>query len=493
MNNKNSRIPQHLHLIWIGENDEMPVHCIESWVKMNPGWTVHLWTNEHLETVSWHNARHIKALLDQAARLKETGNHFDTAKVYASVSDIMRYEILHAAGGFYVDASSLCVRPLEAWLFDSNFCATYENETEKPGLISNGYMASTKEHPILLELIKNIHDLGVSEIIRGPNWEKTGSGILTDTVRSIHETDNITLWPSHYFLPEYRSGRAYRGTGHVFARHYWGGLDQKDKVAHDIVASPYRAETFARFPVFNELITTPTGPRIINKNDSYIGKDLYWKGRWCGSELSLLKDFIHEGSVVIEGGANIGSHTVDLCRMAGSSGKVLAFEPQRIIFQELVCNIALNNIPNAYCYNQGLGNQKTRLPVPQVDYYKPNNFGAVSLDKSYPMAAQLASSQESREDVDIITIDSLSLLQLDVIKLNVEGMEKSVLEGGEKTIRKFAPVIYMESWRDSYGVEARSYLRSLGYSLYRHGHEDQNILALPSRSPYKTALKPETA
>ena len=53
---------------------------------------------------------------------------------------------------------------------------------------------------------------------------------------------------------------------------------------------------------------------------------------------------IQPGDVVIEVGANIGPHTVFLAQHVGPQGLVLAFEPQRILFQTLCANLALNSI-----------------------------------------------------------------------------------------------------------------------------------------------------
>ncbi|MDF7673783.1 FkbM family methyltransferase [Acetobacteraceae bacterium ESL0709] len=491
MYNQNPSIPRHIHIIWIGQNEKMPVHCMESWVKMNPGWTVHLWTEQHLNTISWQSEKHIQALMQLAQGVKQGGHDKEANHIYASIADIMRYEILYAVGGFYVDANSFCIRPLEEWLFDSDFCASSANETKTPNLISNGYIASIPGHPILLELITTLYNQDTASILSGPNWIKTGSIPLTETISALKMAHKITLWPSHYFLPEYHSHQNYDGRGNVFARRSRGIIQNPYKESNPCDAL-YKNDVFARFPVFNLLVTTPTGPRVINKNDIYIGGDLYRSGFWSVEELLLLKDFVSEGSVVIEGGANIGSHTVDLCRMAGPSGKVLAFEPQRLVFQELVCNIALNNIPNAYCYNQGLGSRKTRLSIPAVDYHKTNNFGGISLIENYPMQAILSSTQENREETEIITIDSLALDRLDVMKLDVEGMEEDILKGAEQTIKRFSPVIYMESYPDLPGApEARSLLRKFGYSLYRHGRNQENVLCLPANSTYKTNLPAE--
>ncbi|TFG83046.1 MAG: FkbM family methyltransferase, partial [Chromatiales bacterium] len=53
-------------------------------------------------------------------------------------------------------------------------------------------------------------------------------------------------------------------------------------------------------------------------------------------------------------GANIGTHTLALARLVGQQGLVFAFEPQRIVFQTLCANMALNSLDNVHCINSAV-------------------------------------------------------------------------------------------------------------------------------------------
>ena len=48
---------------------------------------------------------------------------------------------------------------------------------------------------------------------------------------------------------------------------------------------------------------------------------------------------------MVEVGANIGMHAVPIAK-AIASGRLICFEPQRVIFQQLCCNLSLNNLTN---------------------------------------------------------------------------------------------------------------------------------------------------
>lgn len=135
------------------------------------------------------------------------------------VADIMRYEILFNYGGFAVDADSVCIRPLEDWLFDSQICASWENEVTRPGLVANGYLAAEPKSALMAELIMRLSEK--TNVLNDLPWKVTGPLFLTDTIQEIGYA-NITYWPSHYFIPEHYSGHKYLGYGFRFANQLWG-------------------------------------------------------------------------------------------------------------------------------------------------------------------------------------------------------------------------------------------------------------------------------
>jgi Capsular polysaccharide synthesis protein/Polysaccharide pyruvyl transferase len=89
---------------WFQGRDRAPPlvqQCIASWERQNPGWTVRCLDGE--------TARRLTGLDD----LIDTRKPTVTA---ASASDIVRIMLLHEFGGVWVDATTLCNRPLDEWL-----------------------------------------------------------------------------------------------------------------------------------------------------------------------------------------------------------------------------------------------------------------------------------------------------------------------------------------------------------------------------------------
>src|SRR4029077_19152386 len=96
-------------------------------------------------------------------------------------------------------------------------------------------------------------------------------------------------------------------------------------------------------------------------------------------EQELFQRVVHPGDLVVEVGANIGAHTVELARLVGSDGEVHAFEPQRIVFQTLCANVALNQLTNVRTLQAAVGAQCGTLLVPAIDPATRANFGGVTL------------------------------------------------------------------------------------------------------------------
>lgn len=197
------------------------------------------------------------------------------------------------------------------------------------------------------------------------------------------------------------------------------------------------------------------GQMLYNIYDQYVGRSLDLYGEYSEGEVAMFRQIVHPGQVIVEVGANIGAHTVFLAQHVGPSGKVLAFEPQRILFQVLCANMALNNIPNVYCFQQALGAATAIVKLPQINYQKDYNFGGVAL-RYYA----------DGEDVSVTTLDSYNLQRCDLLKVDVEGMENQVLRGAVATIERLKPMLYVENDRKDQSAALIRYIDSLGYTMY---------------------------
>jgi FkbM family methyltransferase len=208
---------------------------------------------------------------------------------------------------------------------------------------------------------------------------------------------------------------------------------------------------------FNRLKQCRHGMMVYNVNDVYVGRSFDLYGEFSQKEADLFPQLLRPGDLVVEVGANIGAHTLVIAKLVGPQGLVIAYEPQRICFQTLCANIALNSITWVYTYMQAVGRETGSLVVPSLDYTQPNNFGGINLR-----------GHRQGERVQLTTLDSLTLSKCRLIKIDVEGMEIDVLQGAKNVIAKHRPFLYVENDRQEQSDALIRFIDSLGYNMYWH-------------------------
>jgi FkbM family methyltransferase len=194
-----------------------------------------------------------------------------------------------------------------------------------------------------------------------------------------------------------------------------------------------------------------------NVNDLFIGRSLDVYGEWSEEELSLVFQVLQPGAIVLDVGANIGTHTVPLAKHVTDAGAVLAFEPQRLTFQLLCANVALNSLTNVKCVNAAVSDVRGEVLIPMLDPTKAVNFGGLS-----------SVGHEHGEPTDTLRIDDLQLGRCNLIKIDVEGLEARVLEGARQTITAHRPVLFVENNNEKGSPAILEVLDALGYKCWWH-------------------------
>ena len=196
---------------------------------------------------------------------------------------------------------------------------------------------------------------------------------------------------------------------------------------------------------------TKHGIAIIEE-DTHICKWVKESGRLDHDQnmLPLIGKYLKEGDTVIDIGAYIGDHTIYYSKKVGPTGKVLAFEPNKEAFECLNYNLGQYN--NTQCYNLAVGEK----------------VGKISIDDSC-VNKGMAHIKEGN-DIDVITLDLVSLTSLNFIKIDCEGFEIEVLKGAKNTINHFKPIMLIEindATLNRYGKDRKEVfelLDSYGYS-----------------------------
>ncbi len=165
----------------------------------------------------------------------------------------------------------------------------------------------------------------------------------------------------------------------------------------------------------------------------------------------------------VDCGAHMGSWSLVVARRFR---EVHAFEPQRLLFQQLCGNAALNGLTNVFAYNVGLDARPGQLTLhrPGVDR------GSASARTDVASRFNAEGITTSPEIISVTPLDSYVDILNDVglIKIDVEGLELRVLQGAIPILQRNRPKLLIECWsHDWYREDKQRLLTFLGDLNYR--------------------------
>jgi FkbM family methyltransferase len=194
-----------------------------------------------------------------------------------------------------------------------------------------------------------------------------------------------------------------------------------------------------------------------------------------------------DGVVAIDCGANIGVHTIEWATAMTGWGSVVAIEAQERIYYALAGNIAINNCFNAICMNAAVSSENGTMRVPAPDYLTASSFGSLELrqrEGNEFIGQPVDYSDAGTAVVQKMTLDTLNLPRVDLIKIDIEGMEMEALEGARGIIERSRPILLIESIKAD-REQVRTFLQDCGYRVIDAGI---NVLAIHLSDPTLTQL-----
>ena len=238
--------------------------------------------------------------------------------------------------------------------------------------------------------------------------------------------------------------------------------------------------------LYNVVVPTKYGVMCVNRNDycerfSGAGRALLETGEYRESEMGIFRNvlgFLPEAAVSYDIGANVGVHTLIMAQHP-QVGRVYAFEPQRLVYQQLVANLALNSLVNVYAERMALGNDDGELAVPSLDPYRPAAFGSLELGRDQVEdIGQWPGPGGPSERVRLAKIDTLGLPDPDFLKVDVEGMEPEVVLGAKATILRARPIMFIDYLKND-SAELLAIVKGLKYDVYDYAPAC-NYLCIPA-------------
>jgi FkbM family methyltransferase len=255
---------------------------------------------------------------------------------------------------------------------------------------------------------------------------------------------------------------------------------------------------------------TDHGTMIVNRFDRHevgdggygVGFQLLEQGVYDQSEVTLLLTLLDlrrqhhgDGVIAVDCGANVGVHTIEWAKHMTGWGVVLAFEAQERIYYALAGNIAINNCFNARAIHAAVTDQPGMMKIPSPNYLANASFGSLELRKRENtefIGQEIDYSENKMVDVRAVNLDSFNFNRVDLIKMDVEGMEIDALAGAAASIGKHHPILLVEMVKTDRD-KLRAWLESRGYSVIVTGmnflaiHKDDECLAHVTMAEAKPA------
>lgn len=199
--------------------------------------------------------------------------------------------------------------------------------------------------------------------------------------------------------------------------------------------------------------------------------NLLYSSRFCPTPASpsrLISRLLTRGSVFIDAGAHSGEMTMLASRCVGRTGAVHAFEPVPQTYEQNRLMVTVGGLKNVRLNETLLGERTGTMTI-----YQHEHAASSSVAEDWTGSAGLVPVE-----CPVTTLDeywkSLPSPAVDLIKIDVEGYEFSVLRGSEALLRSEHPQLILEiadpaARLRSFGYtidEMMAYLERLGYSFH---------------------------
>jgi FkbM family methyltransferase len=172
----------------------------------------------------------------------------------------------------------------------------------------------------------------------------------------------------------------------------------------------------------------------IDADDPAVSTVIGHERGWEKHVSDVLADALHPGATFVDVGANVGYHTFLASSLVGATGSVVAFEPSgencRLLQLSKIDNDAANVSIMPFALDRTGG-------VRYLTTHLGSNAGLIPDPREHLIDGR-------GTPVYATTLDEVAPKRIDVMKIDVEGAEFRVLDGGRSTIERDKPLMVME-------------------------------------------------
>ncbi len=181
---------------------------------------------------------------------------------------------------------------------------------------------------------------------------------------------------------------------------------------------------------------------------------------WFEDETAFLNGFLAPGMRVLDVGANFGVYTLLALRRVGAHGRVFSVEPSSTTARWLRANVALDDVENVEIFEHALSDKSGEL-----------RFSMPSGSESYRLVEDTSRFQRG-ELVKVLRLDDVAyrfgIESVDLVKLDAEGAEKQIIDGGRNFFDRESPLVMFEiKNEEEFDLALVRKFLNLGYQPFR--------------------------
>lgn len=212
-------------------------------------------------------------------------------------------------------------------------------------------------------------------------------------------------------------------------------LRQQPMSAKDVARLLMQSDEFARLEGLEPVEVMLDGySMLVRENDRDIGQVVMRKRTWEPTVTAAVREYLHEGNVFLDVGANIGYYVAMAAHIVGAEGKVFAFEPLDKNLQLIYATIESNAFAQV-----------------KVHPFAASDAAGVVLIETGPRTSngQIVKGRSRNRKtlfVQTVRIDDVveSAQKVDVAKFDVEGHELKAWRGATRLLERSRPLVFTE-------------------------------------------------
>lgn len=210
---------------------------------------------------------------------------------------------------------------------------------------------------------------------------------------------------------------------------------------------------------------------MLTNETSYVTKTLFWNGPKNFEYTPIFEKLIIQCRTFLDVGANTGYYSL-VAAKENQNIRVYAFEPSYGPAYFLKRNIEINKFNDQIIhYPIALSDRAGTIDFFEMrvttDKEEFNLSGVGTTKKIFTTQENSHIVKVRAETLDSI-MNELGQIPVDLIKMDTEGTEDSILRGSSNTIAKDKPIIICETLFNQIESDIESIMKAHGYQFYNH-------------------------